>query len=317
MKLIITIDTEEDGWGDYTEGSTGVSNIEMVPELQGILESFNARPTYLVSYPVAKDPKSAELFKRLVQEGKAEVGAHCHPWNTPPFLSQNGERTSMMCNLSSELQYKKLTVLHEAIIDNIGVEPTSFRAGRWAFNSDVAGNIRSLGYRVDTSITPYVDWSASYGPDFSLCSPRHYRFSTDDIFTPKDRGDLLEVPATIGFLQKDFHLANTIHRRFGTILKRTKFNGLMWRLGLINKVWLSPDVSSTPLMIKLAERMDEEGYGYINMSFHSPSLVSGLTPFTKTPGDKTAFLEKIRGFLSWAEEKGIETVTLSETGRED
>ena len=96
---------------------------------------------------------------------------HCHPWNTPPFDEVTNEKNSMIGNLPSELQYKKLSYLHETIRNNLGVESTSFRSGRWGYSHTVAKHIQSLGYIVDSSITPYISWKNYYGPDFSDTSP--------------------------------------------------------------------------------------------------------------------------------------------------
>ena len=58
MKLIVTIDAEEDNWGEYWLAQYSVQNIENIPELQEIFDRFNVKPTYLVNYPVASDPRA-------------------------------------------------------------------------------------------------------------------------------------------------------------------------------------------------------------------------------------------------------------------
>lgn len=83
MKLIITIDTEEDNWSRYSATDNPVENIERIVPLQQLFDEFGVRPTYLVDYPVATNPKSVSVFKRILEEGKYEIGMHCHPWNTP------------------------------------------------------------------------------------------------------------------------------------------------------------------------------------------------------------------------------------------
>ncbi|HXI09735.1 MAG TPA: hypothetical protein VNK06_02925, partial [Thermodesulfobacteriota bacterium] len=235
---------------------------------------------------------------------------------TPPFEEETNARNSMMSNLPSDLQFRKLKSLHDTIAGNFGVEPVSFRSGRWGFNGDLAGNLCRLGYKVDTSIAPYIDWSIYHGPDYSELSPRPFRFSPDRIFEEAPDGRMWEVPATIGFLQRDFEAANRVLKFAGRpALRRLRLIGILYRLGLVNKVWLSPENSDGRMMIKLAERMRKNGYRVINMVFHSSTLKAGLTPFVKTAEDEKRFTESIREFLEYAGKNNIGSVTLSESLR--
>ena len=65
MKLIITIDTEEDNWGDYSRKDFTLKNIERIPALQQLFDDFNVRPTYLINYPVAADKMAISIFKKI------------------------------------------------------------------------------------------------------------------------------------------------------------------------------------------------------------------------------------------------------------
>jgi hypothetical protein len=167
MYLIITIDTEEDNWGDYSPTGHALENIERIPDLQQLLNEFNVKPTYLITYPVATDERAISILKGILDEGKCEIGSHCHPWNTPPFEEVNNKKNSMLCNLPIDLQFNKISFLHQTIQNNFGITPISFRAGRWGFNQEVAKNLFRLGYQIDTSITPFVDWADFHGPAFS------------------------------------------------------------------------------------------------------------------------------------------------------
>lgn len=309
MKLIVTIDTEEDNWGGYRDDRFTVKNIGRIQALQDMFDSYLVRPTYLVSYPVATDDNAVALLKAILDDGRCEIGTHCHPWSTPPVDEKKDARHSMLCNLAPELQMKKIGRLHEVIRDRFGVTPISFRAGRWGFSREVAETIHRYGYKVDTSVTPFIDWSRSFGPDFSECLPDVYRFSPDDIRKKSPRGELLEVPATIGFLQENFALADRIQKRF----RKTGVNGVLDRLGIINKVWLSPEMSDGPRMIRLVKRFMANGYEFVNLTFHSPSLMAGLTPFVKTESDERRFLRRIKECLVYLRDAGVESITLSDT----
>lgn len=314
MKLIITIDTEEDNWDSYTPAGSTLRNIGRIPAIQEVFDRYGARPTYLVTYPVASDPECAAMLGGILESGRCEIGSHCHPWNTPPFEEETNPKNSMMCNLAEDLQYRKLTSLHEVIKKNFDIEPVSFRTGRWGFNGGTARSLARLGYRVDTSVAAYVDWSVYHGPDYSKFSPRPFRFTPGEVLKEDPAGQMLEVPATVGFLQGDFAAANRVFRLASSPqLRNLRILGVLNRLNLLNKVWLSPEISEAKSMIRLADLMGENGYSVLNMMFHSSSLMRGLTPFVHTAEDERKFLDNIEEFLKYAQYSDIESIKLSDT----
>ena len=111
MKLVITVDTEEDNWGDYRPTGWTLENIARLPALQRLFDDFNAQPTYLITYPVATDENAAAILGELLQAGTCEIGAHCHPWNTPPFEEPNTTVNTMLCNLDEHLQGDRKSVV--------------------------------------------------------------------------------------------------------------------------------------------------------------------------------------------------------------
>ncbi len=305
MKLIVTIDTEADVWGATGTVEDTVHNIEHLPNLQAILETYGVRPTYLVDFPVASQRLSVEILTRIVQEGQCELGAHCHPWNTPPFEEEYGKRKSMLCNLSFREQLRKLTCLHQTIVNNFGTTPTSFRAGRWGYSQEVAKCLDILGYTVDSSITPLVDWRSNFGPDFSHVGPQPYYFTPDRFLEHGSTGRMLEVPATIGYTQK----INSPFLSHATDFLNSPISA---RLRLIDKVWLSPEVSSANRMIALIQSLLRQGQAVINLFFHSTTLQPGLTPYVGTESDKQRFLIRLHAILAFAREQGFEPITLAE-----
>src|SRR5574342_541640 len=130
LKLIVTIDTEEDDWADYARTPVSISNIERIPDLQRLFDEFRVKPTYLLSYPIAVSATAVSIFKDLLGDDRCEIGTHCHPWNKPPCEEEIGKVNSMLCNLSPGLQFRKLRTLTGAIRENYGIAPISFRAGR-------------------------------------------------------------------------------------------------------------------------------------------------------------------------------------------
>ena len=159
IKVFITIDTEEDLWSDWRQKDNPVDNICRITILQDLFDRFGAIPTYLVNYPVVANENARNILRRVLENYRCEIGTHCHPWNTPPFEEEITIKNSMMCNLPHELLYKKINVVHEKIIKCFGIAPICFRAGRWGFGPDVAQCIYEHGYKIDTSVSPFCDWT--------------------------------------------------------------------------------------------------------------------------------------------------------------
>ncbi len=85
VQVVITVDTEpDDAWTDHMNPS--VANVQALLRLQELLDRFGARATCLVTYRVIQDDAAVAVLRELVEKGGAEVGAHLHPWETPPFM---------------------------------------------------------------------------------------------------------------------------------------------------------------------------------------------------------------------------------------
>jgi peptidoglycan/xylan/chitin deacetylase (PgdA/CDA1 family) len=316
MKLIVTVDTEEDSWGNVRASHYGVKNVGALPDFQKLCDELRVKPTYLVTYPVVTDETAAAILRTLLEDGNCEVGAQCHPWNTPPFEELESKRNTMLSNLPQDLQHKKMAGLRDAIERHLKISAGSFRSGRWGYSQSVATNLAKLGYKVDSSITPFTDWTTVGGPDFSTVEPRAFRFSANDIFHESSDGELTEIPVTIGYiggLSSDMRWCNAVQRavqrkRFA----RARIAGILSKANLIRKVWLSPESSDATEMIRLARRLQSQGYRFLNLTFHSPSLRAGLTPFVRTQQAEQRFWEKLRRFFTFARDSGIEAAKLSD-----
>lgn len=313
MYLTVTIDTEEDNWGQYSLNGYATENIKSIPKIQNLFDEYHVLPTYLITYPVATDQEAVSILKGIARKGKCEIGTHCHPWNTPPLVEDFNEKNSMLCNLPDDLQFNKIAALHRKIIGNLGIEPVSFRAGRWGFSHNVARSIHRLGYRVDTSMTPYIDWRCYHGPDFSHVSPKCYKLPFHDSNPGSSSGHLFEIPPTIGYFQKNFPLCNSVYKFINRkYIRYTRIIGILYRLNILNKVWLSPEINTADEMIRLTDRMRGNGYPVINMTFHSPSLKHGFSPFVRTEEDEGKFHDRIRAFLEYTKKIGVKSIKLSD-----
>lgn len=316
MKLVVTVDVEEDQWGITPPRYATALNVRRLPTLQKLLHEFGSIPTYLLTYPVVSDPRAVAILREILDEGSCEIGMHCHPWTTPPYEERLNNYNSMLCNLPATLQFEKCQRLHEAIQHNFEITPLAFRSGRWGFDPEVAKNILRLGYRIDTSITPYTSWAQCDGPDFSRFSPRLCEFTASPVAGEVFGDSLVELPATIGYLHGEFgacaRLAQNLER---TPFRQLKIGGVLSKLQMLHKVWLSPEMETPARMIRLVRQMMSQGYEVLNLVFHSTALMKGCSPFVRTEADEQRFLGNLRQFLGLVKEEGVVCASLSEAAR--
>lgn len=314
--FIVSIDTEEDDWGVYKPTGHHLTNIAFLPELQQLFDRYKIKPTYLIDYPVAADETYGEFFKMVHDTGRAEIGVHLHPWNTPPFEEELSTHNSMMKNLSHDLQKRKITNLSNLIERKLGIRPTSFRAGRFCFNKRTSSMLVELNYSVDSSVTPFVDWETDCG-GINFYGYPYYPYQIPlkrDTRSHKPAGRLWEVPVTIGFNRVPFELYASIYDFLGqNKLKGLRLRGLAHRLGLLRKIWLSPELAGYKEMQQLSKVIIRLGIPVLNLFFHSTSLVPGLSPFVETSRDRRVFFANLDLFFSWLRDNyDLKPVFLSE-----
>jgi hypothetical protein len=228
-------------------------------------------PVYLVDWPIANDHGAVEIIGDAVKRGAAEVGMQLHPWVNPPFDEQVTAHNSYAGNLPPALEEAKLLQLRDAITTAFGTAPLIYRAGRYGLGEHTAGMLKRAGIKVDTSVRPLFDYSAQSGPDYSHHPLQPY-------WTDSTR-DLLELPVTSAYWGP---LA-----RFGPLLHRaqrhvpTFFSGFS-RLNLLERIALTPEGVSPEEALRGIAIAQAQGLALTVLSFHSPSLAPGHTPYAAT-----------------------------------
>lgn len=274
--LVVSIDTEEDNWYRSRQHVT-CENIGELRRQAAFFDGLGVRPTYFTSYQVAINPAAADVMREV--GGSGEIAAHLHPWNTPPLPEAHVPRNSMLKNLPVDLQRAKLECLTDTLEEQFGTRPRTFRAGRYGLGRETVGVLERCGYQVDSSVTPFVSWVATDdGPSFVGAPLDVYRLAPErDVNEPGD-GEIIEVPLSCGFGRRSFALWDRVDRA----LDRP---GLRRLRGLCQRIVLSPEMASAAEMLTLSRRLLELGVRHLHLSWHSPSLKPGLSPFTPTPAD--------------------------------
>ena len=298
VTVIVSVDTEEDNWTPVPYRLT-VENIRQLPRLDSVFERLGVRATYFTTYTVAATPWSAEIMRGLVGSGRAEIGAHLHPWNTPPILSDVTPRATMLYSLPPVAQRAKIHALTEELAFATGIRPRSFRAGRWGFDGGTADALIACGYRVDSSVTPFRSWAEQFGPSHVGAPLDVYRIglNADHRVSTRD-GPLVEVPVSGGYVQRSWPIAERVNRLCDNAgLRRLGSLSLAAKLHLFNHVVLSPEICRLDEMQTLAQRLLERGVRLLHLTFHSSSLTPGLNPFVRTPADVEQFYGRLSSII--------------------
>ncbi len=153
--LIIGIDTEGDNqWSADSRLNPTYENIYALPRLHELLLQCQARPSYLITYPVATDPRSADTMARLADGGECEIGAHHHVWETPPCDAHDARGLPYALQIPPEQFKRQLASLTGAIRKIAGHSPSTYRSGRFGFHASHTAPLEEAGYLTDTSVQP-------------------------------------------------------------------------------------------------------------------------------------------------------------------
>ncbi len=315
--LLVTVDTEEDNWGQHRSDIT-CRNINVIPRLQELFDRYNVLPTYLVTYQVCLQDWAVKILADIQREGRCEIGGHLHPWNTPPQSEILSSENSFLKNLDYSLQIEKLQNLTEKISEVFALRPTSFRTGRWGLGKATVDALLECGYTVDSSVTPTLSWrDPGNGPVFSSVETDPYILSGKNS-SRKNGNGIFEVPATIGYNRWPFDFWDKIYAvAEKDVFKPFHLLGILNRTSILRKIWLSPEGFSAKRLISLVDILLRHDKRILNFSFHSNTLLPGLSPFTKTEQDVEDFFAKLsRVFEHLNRVTKLRPVTLSRVREE-
>jgi hypothetical protein len=315
--FVITLDTEPDNeWGRPRVATT--QNARFIPRFHDLCVRTGFKITYLMTLEMAEDPLLRDYLSARLRARECEVGAHLHPWNTPPLYQATEDDLKhhpYPFEYPPEIQREKLTTLVTTIERHYGVRPVSYKAGRWGLDGFHAGLLDELGFRVDTSVCPGINWGPSKGdprrtggPNFNRASFHPYPLSRGDVCQP---GSLRvwEIPPTIVFysaIGRQVPGVRALYRRFRRVRR-------LFDRRHLGSQWLRPYPHMTVERLKrvatLARRM---GAPVLNLTFHSSELMPGGSPYNRTEESIENLFSRLEGFLSFVRAQRMEGVTLDE-----
>ena len=291
-ELAIVVDTEEefDWTRPVARESRSTRSIQAQPLAHRIYDALGVVPTYVVDHPVATDPEAVAVLGDLQRSGRAEIGAHLHPWVSPPHDEALSVRNSYHCNLPPALERAKIVTLTDTIAGAFGIRPRIFKAGRYGFGPNTRAVLIDLGYEIDCSYVAHASFAGDGGPT--------YVGKPDQPFWHDAEHQLLEVPLTSGFFGLGARMGPRIAGLFDSATAaRWRIPGLLGRSGILSRSRLTPEGVSAAEQCRLLAGLVAQGQRRFTMAYHSPSLAIGHTPYVRSEADLAQFLESIDSVL--------------------
>lgn len=310
LSLLVGIDTEGDNqWSAEARLHQRFENIYALPRLHAVFQKYKVRPTYLVTWPVARDARSAAVLRALREGRDCEIGAHHHAWETPPCTEDDVRRHPYALQLPAAQFAAQVAALTDAIGDAVGERPLAYRSGRFGFSADHVFDLERAGYAVESSVAPLFYEGHKGGPDFVGAPPAPYFLSYDDPTAP-GTSNLLEVPVSAALNRRVPAFVERLYARapWPYTTKR-----VLRKLGVARVQWLRPSYSTTADMRALARRMKADGVPLLNLIFHSSEAIVGGSPYNRTAQELEQFFARLEETLAYIlSELGAIPLTFSE-----
>jgi hypothetical protein len=301
-RFAIFIDTEEEF--DWTKplrrDQRSTTAMRAMPEMHARLRAGGVKPVYLIDHPIVTDPESVAILRRFHDAGECTIGTQLHPWVNPPFEEDVTPYNSFTGNLPTVLQREKLKVLTDEIARAFGLRPTVYRAGRYGVGGETASLLVEAGYRVDVSVRALFDYSDAHGPDFSRVEPKPYWVGD---------GQLLEVPLSASFTGRFRRLGRSLYPGSAKV---PGLRSLLTRSGLLARIALTPEDMPLAQVIEAIDNLLADGVQLLSISFHSPSVEPGHTPYVRTPAELVSFHAWWEGLFDHLSGLGVTPVSIEE-----
>jgi hypothetical protein len=303
--FLITMDTEGDNlWARPRAVTT--RNAEFLPRFQSLAEKHGWRPTWLVNWEMAHEPRCVEFLQDALKRRVAEVGLHLHAWDTPPLMPLTEDDTlhhPFLIEYPEDVMREKIALAAGKLEETFQRPLHSHRAGRWAFDGRYARLLREQGLLADCSVCPGVDWSptqgdplGSGGPDYRLAPRTPYRLSEEDVTQAVESSvtnALLEVPMTTGAEKTAWW------RRAATVFSPRHY-------------WLRPNGNNIRAMVDLVDAAVKSGSEHVMFMLHSSELMPGGSPTFRDAESIERLYDDIEVLFARAAKKGCRAATLGE-----
>jgi hypothetical protein len=301
-RFVLTVDTEEefDWTAPFARDGYGTEHLKSVPRFQALCANHGVKPCYLVDYPITQDRFAVDLLGNYVHGNQAELGVQLHPWVSPPFDEPLSTYNSYACNLPETLERAKLSRLHSAIVEGFGVYPDAYRAGRYGAGKNTPAILADLGISIDSSVRSKFNYAPQEGPDYSRHPLNPYWI---------EKGRLLELPLTSVFGGVMRSVGDVV---FGQWFASQPARSMLARSGMIERIALTPEGISLTKALDATDIAIDCGVKIINLSFHSPSLAVGHTPYVRDESQLAELYAWFEGVFAHLCAMGVKPTTMAE-----
>jgi hypothetical protein len=120
---------------------------------------------------------------------------------------------------------------------------------------------------------------------------------------------VLELPLTTvywGMLRRQGRLL------YPALSRMPRMRGIAARLGLLERIPLTPEGTTVDDAIRGLDMAIDDGLPLIVLSFHSPSLALGHTPYVETDDDLDALYDWFRAVFAYLARHDIRPTTVAE-----
>ncbi|MCP5397329.1 MAG: polysaccharide deacetylase family protein [Sphingomonadaceae bacterium] len=303
QRALLTVDTEEEfDWnGPFRSSGHGLDHVARLRKFQQFCEGIDVSPVYLIDWPVATSPLAIEIIGDAVDRGTAEVGIQLHPWVNPPYDEEVNSFNSFAGNLPRDLERAKFLRLRDEIEKNFKIAPKIYRAGRYGLGPNTAALLKEAGVPIDSSVRAKFDYSSHHGPDF-----RHHPLEP---YWVDAENSLLELPLTTvfwGMLRKQGDFLFPMLKRLPAAL------GLLTRLAMLERISLTPEGVTASEALRAVDIALDDGLPLLILSFHSPSLVPGNTPYVHSEGELDLLYDWWRQIYAYLGQRSVRPTTVKE-----
>lgn len=284
-KIYVTIDTEMDADIHWKKGKPVMfsSVIEGIPKfLRPIWNELGINPIYFVSPEVVENEDCCKILKEEIKKG-AIIGAHLHP----EYIEPEREKISDIklekfpCfGYSNKIEKAKIKNLKELIERKLDVEVEWYRAARFGADADTIRILAELGFKYDSSFTPFINWTCKGGPDHSKVSVERY-----EITDKTTHSKIIEFPVTI------------TGKRWGIL-------GYFLPDSWFFYSWLRPTHMTYLEEKNIIKKMKKKKVKDIVMMFHSMEIMTRRTPYVRTEWMRKYFLWRLRKTIGFAIKSG-------------
>ncbi|MBP0496112.1 glycosyltransferase [Pararoseomonas indoligenes] len=297
--LVTMVDAEEafDWSRPFSRDARDVTSMRSQHLAHRVFSRHGVVPVYLADHPVASQDAGRAPLRELLQDGLCDLGAQLHPWVTPPFTEAVGEANSFAGNLPATVELEKARCLTGALEDAFGIAPRIYRTGRFGVGPRTADVLKQLGYVADSSVSPCWPTAAQrHDPSAWANPPGPY-------WVDRER-TLMEIPvsaALVGRLAS--HGGRVAPFLFRPGADRLRLAGAAARLGLMERIRLSPEGMTVEEAKRLTRAMLAQGHRVFVLTYHSPSLEPGNTPYVRTAAQRDRFLAWLDEYYAFFREE--------------